>query len=359
MSEKLDANNTGGTKTDAFTFPAGDTIVLWDWVQKMSGRRSASVSQRLDLRKSARWGRSCCYHQPRSPRHPRARFCRPRRPRIQVAENSLHGKQLSIAIKELLNRLTIVEYSQAMGRLMVWAHRKTPDTSSWWPWNYDTRRNWQSQGRLIQGGAQGVPVMDETHPVHCPSIKMFNQLDLPMRKGPTVPIRGRSKGSRRYSSRWHTRRTEWRCVLTSSRARLSSSLDKASNKCKRRTRVLLTPTDAPKGVALQRTGALSKAVHPRETISRPSCPPRDLPRTTQRDWDAEFGGCGGTWDSRTGAKPCHAHCTSGTHKKIEWNGAHGQGRATHGVKEVEDLHKTDKEGVYINDLRGETLNNES
>ena len=29
------------------------------------------------------------------------------------------------------------------------------------------------------------------------------------------------------------------------------------------------------------------------------------------------------------------------------------------MKEVEDLHKTDKEGVYIDDLRGETLNNDT
>ena len=183
-----------------------------------------------------------------------------------------------------------------------------------------------------------------------------------MRKGPTVPIRGRSKGSRRYSSRWHTRRTEWRCVLTSSRARLSSSLDKASNKCKRHTRVLLTPTDDPKGVALQRTGALSKAVHPRETISRPSCPPRDLPRTTQRDWDAEFGGCGGTWDSRTGAKPATRTARRGPRERLnemEHTAKAEQHMASEVVKEVENLHSTDKEGVYIDDLRGETLNNES
>ena len=58
-------------------------------------------------------------------------------------------------------------------------------------------------------------------------------------------------------------------------------------------------------------------------------------------------------------KTCHAHCTSGTHKKIESNGAHGQGRATHGVNEVENLHNTDVEGVYIDDLTGETLNNDT
>ena len=44
------------------------------------------------------------------------------------------------------------------------------------------------------------------------------------------------------------------------------------------------------------------------------------------------------------------------HNKIEWNGAH---RATHDVNEMENLHNTDFEGVYIDDLRGETLNNDT
>ena len=56
--------------------------------------------------------------------------------------------------------------------------------------------------------------------------------------------------------------------------------------------------------------------HPRETPSRPSCPPRDLARTTQRDWDAEFGGCGGTWDSRTGPKSATRTARRGPTKRL-------------------------------------------